>query len=173
MREAVSLSEFYHFSGSFERAHFRKCHKNLSIGCVFYTELKSLVRINPVCVFYKTTNHSPFTSFLEFSYHLLNLDNHEFCWFERCKAYQYVNNSQVSVSLRGSLGITFDKECLIRRSSLKRTLPEQTHHIGPDIEPYPCPQRLVVWFKDNPFCTAKEGFLNHQSQPTDWDVFPF
>src|SRR4051812_44183190 len=103
---------------------------------------------------------APRSSDLRLAGELLDLDDHELRRLERAEPDDHVDDSQIDVALRRSLGIALDEIGFPGRAPEERPFAIQVVHEGPDVEPELGPERLVVGLEYRPLGAAVQAFLD-------------
>src|SRR6266699_2959699 len=102
---------------------------------------------------------------LDLTSYLLQLNHHKLGWLEWCKADNDIDDTQVDVVLGGSLLIALDEVGVSWCLALERALTEEVLHERSDIQTYLCPERLIVWLKDDPLRASEKTLFNVEGGP--------
>src|SRR5215210_6881094 len=101
---------------------------------------------------------------LDLAGHLLDLDDHELGRFEGRETDDDVDDAPIDVVLGRGLLVALDEVGLLGRTALEGALAEEVLHEGPNVQADLRPQRLVVWFEDNPLGSTVEAFFDVEGQ---------
>src|SRR5262249_38670892 len=100
-----------------------------------YAEFKILVRVKALGITWKGCSGQFLLCPLLLRSYLLYLQDNKFCWFQRRKSYNNINNTSINIILSCCGFITLYKICLFRIAPLESSLAEQILHEVSYIEP--------------------------------------
>src|ERR1700741_3643462 len=169
-RRIATLTMLHDFRGAFKHADLADASDIATVP--FNAELEILIRVETLRIYGKFS-HGLLLRGLgsDLSCNLLNLDDDELRGLQGRKSYDDVHDAEIDVVLRGSLLVTFDEIGVLRRLSLKCTLPKEVLHEGTDIEANLGPERFIVRLEDDPLRSPVEAFFDKQSESPDGNVF--
>ena len=87
---------------------------------------------------------------------MLNCNDYKFGWFEWSELHNDVDNPQINIRLGCGFAIDFYRIGFFSRRTLERTLTEKSLHESANRRTQLRPERFIIRFKDNPFCSSKE-----------------
>lgn len=103
---------------------------------------------------------------------LLDGEDDELCWPERCEADHDIDHPAIDIGWRGRRRIASNGITRFGCRAGERTLHEQTLHEGTDAEPELRPERRAVRFEHGPLGTARYALLHERRQAPHWYELP-